>query len=157
MKKSLFIMLLTLAAHFFCIGKAAAESLVLKLKTNEEVIFELAGSPKVNYEGTILKIKGNGKEFSTELSNVVNYTFTGNSADINPTTTQSGYAVENDVVKLANLKANEVVLVTSIDGKIIHRTKADSTGSSIIELKDFSKGIYIFKTNNLSFKLSIGR
>ena len=139
-------------------AKAAdeVETLIIQLKNGMESAFFLKDKPKVTFEGTRLKVSAETGDVSFALADVLRFTYakkspTGISEQVeNPTEV----FYENDVLVISQLKANAVVSIYALDGKLIRQLKPHHTGTYRISLSELPLGLYLVKADNVTYKIT---
>ena len=122
------------------------ETLIIQLKNGTENVFFLKDKPKVTFEGADLKVSAEtgdvtyAKKSPTGISEQVE----------NPTEV----FYENDVLVISQLKANAVVSIYALDGKLIRQLKPQRAGTYRITLSELPLGLYLVKADNVTYKIT---
>ena len=155
MKKILLILLMAVFAQPSAM-KAQTPTLVLHHADGKTSEVELYTMPRIQMtaDKMIVTVQGSRQEFSK--TDVLRFTYakkspTGISEQVeNPTEV----FYENDVLVISQLKANAVVSIYALDGKLIRQLKPQRTGTYRITLSELPLGLYLVKADNVTYKIT---
>ncbi len=91
--------------------------------------FDIAGRPKISFEGSSVVINANGKCIEYPLSNYVNVSFI-KSTDINQIQDEGlKIKIESNQIKLSGMEKSTPVAVCGLDGQLIAVGNASAEGN----------------------------
>ena len=150
------IFLSLLGAVFLTAPVFGQNFLTIQQKDGQEFSFGFEDKPIITYTDNDLVLKTSKTELQYPLASLAKFTFTDTATEVdavqddikNPTFTIDGYEIN-----ITGTKAGINVSVISTDGKAIGTYKTDQDGSVSFSIADLSLGIYIIKSENLTFKV----
>ena len=154
MKKLQLLLLMLLALPIGMLADSQ-NTLVVKLKNGAETTFILKDKPNVTFEGTNLKVASDKETVTFALSDVLRFTYVKKDASgideavADPTKV----SFENDVLVISLLKQGASVNIYSLDGKLLRQLKATHSGTYRLNLSELSKGLYLVKADNVTYKI----
>lgn len=127
--------------------------LVVNVKDGTKTAFGLAEEPKISFSNGEMCIVSSNRTFSINLSDIQNYAFLEESTGISEVIKDGSVKLENGFVVFNSLAAGSKVNVYMQDGKLVKEGKADSNGSTVLDLSSLPKGILILQSNKTSIKV----
>lgn len=155
MKKLQLLLLMLLALPIGMLADSL-NTLVVVLKNGSETAFFLKDKPNVTFEGTNLKVASDKETVTFALSDVLRFTYvkkdpTGiDETVVDPTKV----SYEDGVLVISLLKQGAVVDIYSLDGKLLRQLKASHSGTYRLNLSELSKGLYLVKADNVTYKIT---
>ena len=156
MKQRLLLLLLLLTAMSVGMYADQLETLVVTLKDGSQTTFFLKDKPQVTFEGTDLKVTSDVGDAAFALADVLRFTYEKKDpSGINETVVDpTGVAFQDDVLVISQLKANAVVAIYALDGKLLRQLKAHRSGTYRISLSELPAGLYLVKADNVTCKIT---
>lgn len=150
MKKIALSLLVALA----CITAKAenGKSLYVNFNDGQKVEFALAKTPEVTFGNNQMTIKTTEATTTYELTTVASFTYNADATGISKTETDNKLAWEGNRIIVDG--TNNKVHVYTIDGKNMGISPIVTGSKTILNLDSLTKGIYIIKINNKSFKIA---
>lgn len=153
--------LLSLLLAFAVTSMWAADkqnTLIVLTKDNVLHQFVLADKPTVTFEGTQLKVtcEKASASASFNLADVIRFTYDGKSAagiDV-MTVDPAAISMEEGTLVISQMKANSIVNVYSMDGKLVRQLKAQRAGTYRLSLSSLPSGVYLVKADNITYKIT---
>lgn len=138
----------------------SASCVVVEQTNGDKSEFLLSTSPEIRYVQNAITLTTTETEIVFAASDV-------RKAYISESTSSQGNDVEliqqesvsysitiNDAtVSIRGMKENETVSLFSIDGKLLCTAKADADGKVEVSLREYTKGVYVVKVGNQTFKI----
>ena len=153
-RKLFLIVVFCLAAATNALGQTTPQ-LVVWQKSGEKVYYQLADQPRTTFRGDLLIIQTNSVTTSYQRSNILRYTFEGNTLATG-ITPQQGMVIaqDNDGLTLRNLPEGTPVKLYDAAGRQLQSYEF-STGHPLeISLKNRPAGIYIVQIKDHSLKIT---
>ena len=155
MKKLQLLLLMLLALPIGMLADSL-NTLVVVLKNGSETAFFLKDKPNVTFEGTNLKVASDKQTVTFALSDVLRFMYvkkdpTGiDETVVDPTEV----SYEDGVLVISQLKQGAFVDIYSLDGKLLRQLKASHSGTYRLNLSELSKGLYLVKADNVTYKIT---
>lgn len=136
-------------------GAARADKIIVWLSTGETVTYYFADRPKVIPGKNDVRITTPAEDVVYQAGEVLKITFEdvggieGTTAD-DPS--RGVVSVDGDFMLLSGFQPGEQVYIFDVSGKLVFSQTIGDSGSLRIGLSDFSRGIYLLKTNHQSSK-----
>ena len=124
---------------------------VIKQKSGNETILELATNPVITFSGEDMVVKTNLTTISIPLGDIDNYTAYDGTTDIRSLSDDPQYV--NGHVIFSGLAQGAEARVYTIDGRFVSRQPADASGRVDISLDSLPKGVYVISTPNSKLKI----
>ena len=125
-------------------------------RSGTDVTILLENQPVVTFENDELVITTLTNTLSYVSSEYVRFTYVDNGVltDMN-NLSRLGVLIsfEKDCLKVQNLVPKAQVSVYTVDGKLIASARTDAQGHAILALPELPGGVYVVKTNAVTFKL----
>jgi hypothetical protein len=129
--------------------------MVLTQKDGTVSKFALKESPVMTYEGENIVVNCGDQQLSTEMAGISDIKFEESEIDgietISNSEPQAAFSFGK--ASFSGLKADAMVHVYTIDGKMLISTRANIDGEAQIDLGTLSRGIYIVRTPSKSYKI----
>ena len=130
--------------------------LTIQQKDGQEFSFGFEDKPVITYTDTDLVLETTKTDVQYPLASLSKFTFTDLATEVNvicvdiqnPTIVMDDYEIS-----ITGAKAGINVSLIATDGKTIGTYKTDQDGSVSFSIADLSLGIYIIKSENLTFKV----
>jgi len=93
---------------------------------------------------------------SFNLADVIRFTYDGKSAagiDV-MTVDPAAISMEEGTLVISQMKANSIVNVYSMDGKLVRQLKAQRAGTYRLSLSSLPSGVYLVKADNITYKIT---
>lgn len=150
MKKIALSLLIALA----CISAKAEDgkSLYVTFNDGQKVEFALAKTPEVTFGNNQMTIKTTDTTTSYDLTTVASFTYNASTTGISKTETENKLVWEGNRIIVDGI--NNKVHVYTIDGKNVGLSPIVNGSKTVINIDTLTKGIYIIKVNNQSFKIA---
>lgn len=153
--KRFFSVVLILSA-FVTNNVFAQNTVTIHQKDGQTVSYGFSAKPVITYTDNDLVITTAESEMQYPLLSVSKITFKDQSSDVSSATQDSQVPVlelENYVVYISGAKADVAVMLIGPDGKTLVNTKTDSEGQATFSIAEQPEGVYIIKSDNISFKI----
>ena len=154
LQRTLFLLaLLVLAVPL----RAANDSVTLVVLTrdNAQHMFVLADQPEVTFEGEDLVVTCLNSTTTFALPDVIRFTYlnaTDAVEEITKDETQVNF--RDGLIVINRLKANAMVAVYSVDGRLVRQFKAHEDGNYSLDLNELPTGVYIVKADHVTYKIA---
>ena len=125
--------------------------IVIKQKSGNETILELATNPVITFSGEDLVITNDFTTISVPLDDIDKYEVSDGTTGIEQRTVAPQYA--NGHVLFNGMPAGTPVYIYTIDGRTVCHLKADGTGSADVSLETLPKGTYMIQAYNNRIKV----
>lgn len=135
---------------------ANAQKLIVWLNSGEKVYYELNTMPKTTFTESNIVISTTDASVVYPISDIKKYTFeSSNSSMQNIEGNKDIHVSQNgNIVTIANLKEGSSVKVYSVDGIMVSNYVARANESLKITLSKFPVGVYLIRTNNITYKIT---
>ena len=155
MKKLQLLLLMLLALPIGMLADSL-NTLVVVLKNGSETAFFLKDKPNVTFEGTNLKVASDKQTVTFALSDVLRFMYVKkDSTGIDETVVDpTKVSYEDGVLVISQLKQGAFVDIYSLDGKLLRQLKASHSGTYRLNLSELSKGLYLVKADNVTYKIT---
>ena len=149
-KKRLLLLLLLLSSATSLLAQTA---LVVHQKSGEVVYFSFSEQPKATYSGTNLVLTTTKTTVEYPIANLLKFTF-GDMADgiEDVTDAKADVKIDNDAIIITGTKVSADVSVFNVSGVKVCTKKADADGNAAISTSNLPNGVYVVKSNNVTFK-----
>ena len=158
MKKTI-LLLLTIVVFLAKPCTTRAEQVLCMVITNTDGTvnkFALQDAPVLTYEGNNLVVTCNDATLTTALGDIEQWSFEMADLDgIDEAETTPKAILSFGKANLTGLKSGSIISIYSIDGKAVSSLRADGEGNVNIDLSQLPGGIYIIRTPNQSYKISV--
>lgn len=151
--------LLLLFALLFVPPKIMADEAYEAIKVEEQdgrvLFYKLANHPKASFKDDGIHLKADDIEVIYPNSGTLTVTFVSSdeSNAIDDTVLDGAvFNVSNEAIEGSNLTPEKPVFVYDLNGILVASTSTDAEGSFFISLANLSQGLYIFNSDNTSFK-----
>ena len=149
-----------LGAVLLAVPVFGQNTLTLHFKNGEEFSFGLDEKPVIEFTESELVVKTVKTElryqYETVVNTIANITFDDKKTsvfNIGAEESKPGITLDEYTVRISGAKADATVSVIASDGKQLRSYKTDADGSVTFSIADLSQGIYIIKSENLTFKI----
>lgn len=130
-------------------------TLTIHQKDGQQFSFGFADKPVITYTESDLVLKTAKTELQYPLAQLAKFTFT----DIDDAVIfikddkATQLVLDNYAVNITGIKAEATITLIGSDGKTVGTYKADADGGVTFSIADFPVGIYIIKSENLTYKI----
>ena len=158
MMKLLKRILLLFALLVLAVPLRAADNpvtLVVLTRDNAQHMFVLADKPEVTFEGTDLVVTCVNSTTTFALPDVIRFTYLNTTdavEEISQNETQVNF--RDGIIVVNGLKANAMVAVYSVDGRMVRQLKAHEDGNFSLDLNELPTGVYIVKADRVTYKIA---
>lgn len=145
-----------LGAVFLTAPVFSQNFLTIQQKDGQEFSFGFEDKPVITYTDTDLVLETTKTDVQYPLASLSKFTFTDLATEVNDIRVdiQNPTIVIDDYeISITGAKAGINVSLIATDGKTIGTYKTDQDGSVSFSIADLSLGIYIIKSENLTFKV----
>ena len=129
--------------------------LVVETKDHVKTAYMLADKTQVRFAGANLRVVSTKADVTYQLSDILRFTY-----EIRSTTgiselrtTQAEVDYKDGQLVISGIKAGGSVSVYSLDGKLVKQLTAQRSGTYRLSLASLSKGVYIVKADNVTYKI----
>jgi hypothetical protein len=133
-------------------------TLIVLTKGNVQHLFVLADKPTVTFEGDQLKVTCEKASASASFNIVDIIRFTYENKDASGidelTVDPAEISMEEGTLVISQLKANAIVNIYALDGKLVHQLKAQRAGTYRLSLSSLPIGVYLVKADNITYKIT---
>lgn len=133
-------------------------TLIVLTKGNVQHLFVLADKPTVTFEGDQLKVTCEKASASASFNIVDIIRFTYENKDASGidelTVDPAEVSMEEGTLVISQLKANAIVNIYALDGKLVHQLKAQRAGTYRLGLSSLPIGVYLVKADNITYKIT---
>lgn len=154
MKRIFFFVLLI--SIFVTTNVTAQNTVTIHQKDGQSVSYGFSAKPVITYTDNDLVVTTADAEMQYPLVSVSKITFSDQSTDagsIPEETKAPQLELENYVVSISGAKAGVSVMLVGPDGKTLINTKTDSHGDVSFSIAEQPEGVYVIKSENLTFKI----
>ncbi len=148
MKLRLFLILSFLVA---VTAYADDARIVIKQKSGNETILELAMHPVITFWGEDMVVTSDMTTIIFPLADVDGYTAYDETTGIKPVAVAPQFS--NGRVSFSGLVRGAEVRVYTTDGRLVSRHSVDASGRADVSLDALPKGMYIVSTPNQTIKI----
>ena len=148
MKKEILLFVLMLLPM---VASADDAQIVIKQKSGNETVLKLSTNPVITFEGENMVVASDVIQISIPLGDIDDYVVSEGTTAIEPVTTQPQYTRGH--VIFSNMAADSPVYVRTLDGKVVGKQAADTSGKADVSLENLPKGTYIISSQNNSIKV----
>ena len=131
-------------------------TITINQKDGQQFSFGFADKPVITYTENDLVLKTTKTEVQYPLSSLSKITFTDAETGVDAIRDDNqspALTLDDYVINITGAKAGINVSLIATDGKTIGTYKTDQDGSVSFSIADLSLGIYIIKSENLTFKV----
>lgn len=125
--------------------------IVIKQKSGNETVLQLAFNPVITFSGEDMVITSNLTTISIPLADVDSYAAYDDASAIRPLTETPQFA--NGHVVFRGLAQGSEARVYTVDGRLISRHAADASGHADVSIDNLPKGVYVISTPNNNIKI----
>ena len=129
--------------------------LVVETKDHVKTAYMLADKTQVRFAGANLRVVSTKADVTYQLSDILRFTYeTRSTTGISELrTTQAEVDYKDGQLVISGIKAGGSVSVYSLDGKLVKQLTAQRSGTYRLSLASLSKGVYIVKADNVTYKI----
>lgn len=129
--------------------------LVVETKDHVKTAYMLADKTQVRFAGTNLRVVSTKADVTYQLSDILRFTYeTRSTTGISELrTTQAEVDYKDGQLVISGIKAGGSVNVYSLEGKLVKQLTAQRSGTYRLSLASLSKGVYIVKADNVTYKI----
>ena len=129
--------------------------LVVETKDHVKTAYMLADKTQVRFAGTNLRVVSTKADVTYQLSDILRFTYeTRSTTGISELrTTQAEVDYMDGQLVISGIKAGGSVNVYSLEGKLVKQLTAQHSGTYRFSLASLSKGVYIVKADNVTYKI----
>ena len=134
---------------------AQTQRLVVWLKNGEKVLFDLEERPKTMFSGTDIVIETTNMTVTYSLSQVLRYTYEGNSSGVEIVKSSKDIHViqKGDELSFENLSNGSIIQLFSTEGILLESWPVKDNPIMTISLANRPTGVYIVKTDGVTYKM----
>lgn len=129
--------------------------LVVETKDHVKTAYMLAEKPEVSFVGNNMRITSTKADVTYDLTEVIRFTYETRSitgvSELRDELAEINY--KDGELVISGIKVGSSVNIYSLDGKLVKQLTAQRTGSYRISLASLSKGVYIVKSDNVTYKI----
>lgn len=154
MKKTILFLLMFFASVSMSVS--AQNTVIVHQKDGKTVSFGLPEKPVITYADNEMVITTTKTVLQYPLASVSQLTFSDDETSVAPVADEKQAPVlelDNYVVRITGADAEASVTVVASDGKTLILTKVNSDGTATFSVAELPEGIYIIKSENLTFKI----
>jgi len=154
------VMLLMTMLAMPMVMRAADKQNTLIVLTKDNVLhhFVLVDKPKVTFEGNLLNVtcEKASASASFNLSDIIRFTYAGlDASGIDEMSNDPAeISMQGGAIVISQMKANSTASVYSTDGRLVRQLTAQRAGTYRLSLSSLPAGVYIVKTDNISYKIT---
>lgn len=153
MKKRMFLIVAVLMA-LLPLCSSAQNCLSIHQKDGEKFSYLFRDKPVITYTESELVLTTTKVQVSFPIRKVTKFTFEDVDAAVKPIEkAEATYNLSEEGVIITGAVPGSPVSVYSLDGKIITTFQIDTDGNLCFSIDEFPQGIYIVKSESVSFKL----
>lgn len=132
----------------------AQTALIVHQKSGEVVYYSFSEQPKVTYLGTNLVITTSKTKVEYPLANLLKFSFgdMANSVGAVASESKTEVRLDNGAIAVTGAKPSSVLAIYNTNGMLINSHIVDENGNAYIFISNLTKGIYIIKSDNITFK-----
>jgi hypothetical protein len=129
--------------------------LVVETKDHVKTAYMLADKTQVRFAGANLRVVSSKADVTYQLSDILRFTYeTRSTTGISELrTTQAEVDYKDGQLVISGIKAGGSVNVYSLEGKLVKQLTAQRSGTYRFSLASLSKGVYIVKADNVTYKI----
>ena len=129
--------------------------LVVETKDHVKTADILADKTQVRFSGTNQRVVKTKSDVTYQLSDILRFTYeTRSTTGISELrTTQAEVDYKDGQLVISGIKAGGSVNVYSLEGKLVKQLTAQRSGTYRLSLASLSKGVYIVKADNVTYKI----
>ena len=129
--------------------------LVVETKDHVKTAYMLAEKTQVLFSEANLRVVSTKADVTYQLSDILRFTYeTRSTTGISELrTTQAEVDYKDGQLVISGIKAGGSVSVYSLDGKVVKQLTAQRSGTYRLSLASLSKGVYIVKADNVTYKI----
>lgn len=129
--------------------------LVVETKDHVKTAYMLADKTQVRFAGANLRVVSSKADVTYQLSDILRFTYeTRSTTGISELrTTQAEVDYKDGQFVISGIKAGGSVNVYSLEGKLVKQLTAQRSGTYRFSLASLSKGVYIVKADNVTYKI----
>ena len=129
--------------------------LVVETKDHVKTAYMLADKTQVRFAGANLRVVSSKADVTYQLSDILRFTYeTRSTTGISELrTTQAEVDYKDGQLVISGIKAGGSVNVYSLEGKLVKQLTAQRSGTYRLSLASLSKGVYIVKADNVTYKI----
>lgn len=120
---------------------------------DKSVSFALAEHPEITYSNDLLKISTASQSAEFSVMDITDFCFKDTATDILGISIPKA-GLHEGLLFLSGLTAGALVEVRSLAAHLVLQAKASEDGQITIDMGNLSKGVYIVRTGNYSFKIT---
>ena len=134
---------------------SAQTTLTIHQKDGEKFSFGFSEKPVVSFTDNDLIVKTSTNQVTCALTAVAKFTFDSGETTVGEVKSDAEPAISLDeyAVMITNAKADDKVLLTGADGKLLQSYKVAEDGSVSFSISELPAGTYIISTSKLSIKI----
>lgn len=129
--------------------------LVVETKDHVKTAYMLAEKPEVSFVGNSMRITSTKTDVTYNLADVLRFTYETRSitgvSELRAEQAEIDY--KDGELVISGIKVGASINIYSLDGKLVKQLTAERTGSYRLSLASLSKGVYIVKTDNVTYKI----
>jgi len=150
------LLLLILLGSTSAAAADKVNALIVQLKNGTQTKFILNEKPQISFAGTNLKVVSEKSETSFPMADVLRFTY--DKEDVNGINEQvedpAGISFEDGMLIVSQIKKGADVCIYTTDGKLQKKLTAQRTGTYRLSLSLLSKGVYLIKADNVTYKIT---
>lgn len=153
MKRLYFLGLLTFMSIASCFAVDEQTHLVVWAKDGSKASYSLQDRPLIEFVENQILIKSNNLDIYYDLQSISHFTYEDiMGTGVKNLLIEEQFKMTEDALLFSGIPVNSNLTISDINGKNVYNIKVENTGKFAIPIKNFSKGLYIIKINNYSYK-----
>lgn len=129
-------------------------AVVVETKSGEKVTFYYEAQPEITFAEADVEIKSSEQSVVYAMSDVAQIKFDDTITGIGAVSkNETRFTFSGTQVIIEGLAPQSKVAVFAADGKLWKQGSADANGKATLALGELTKGVYVVKTNKVSYKI----
>lgn len=156
MNMKYFVLLMLMFTGWLSVPASAEEreAMVVETKGGDEVLFLFEQKPEMTFSGENVEIKSTKETVLYPMEDVAQIKFEQISTGIgNVNAGDVSFRFTDGQLEAEGLAPQSAVTVYSADGTARLSSKADASGKAMLQTDSLPKGIYIVKTDKVTYKI----
>lgn len=156
--KHLVLLMLLLAGAFGVSAQGQhRDAMVVKTNGGETVNFYFDQKPEMTFSGENVEITAASNKVLYAMSEVAQIYFDeGTGIEDTETVSDIRFYFAGDLLRAEGLEPESLIGIYSVGGVLMVNAQADENGAASISTEAFPQGIYIVRTNKISYKIVKG-
>ena len=152
--KQLLLLVLAFTGWLATPASAANGAVVVETKSGETVTFYYETQPEITFTEGDVEIKSTEQSVVYAMNDVAQIKFDDTLVGIESVNkNETRFTFRGSQLVIEGLTPQTEVAVFAADGKLWKQGAADATGKVTMAMGDLTKGVYVIKTNKVSYKI----